>query len=125
MKDMPAPDNTFIFGLKYQHASELAFYTPGQPHTVSINKWSRPNVYDYWWTDEALLGRDAVGISGMSEKYLKKLRQVFQQVDAPVKIDVYRKPVPFWKSGPGDFVRSYYLYRAYGFKGGLRPARWN
>ena len=58
---MPAPERTFIFGLRYQTASEMAFYTPGKPHTVSINRWKRPNVYDYWWTDADLLGWDAVG----------------------------------------------------------------
>ena len=41
---MPDPQRTFLFGLRYQTASELAFYTPGQPATVSINKWKRPNV---------------------------------------------------------------------------------
>lgn len=120
MRHMPNPERTFLFGLKYQHASELAFYTPGKPYTVSINKWARPNVYDYWWTDEQLIGWDAVGITGMNEKYFKRLKKVFERVDPPVKVDVYRKTLTGASSEADDLIRTYHFYRAYGFKGGLR-----
>ena len=79
-KNMPSPDNTFIFGLNYQISSELAFYVPGHPYTVSINRWSRPNVYEYWWQDSDLLGLDAVGcISNHFDKL--KLLEVFDRVE--------------------------------------------
>jgi undecaprenyl-diphosphatase len=119
-KGMPSPDKTFLFGLRYQIASELAFYTPGQPQTVSINRWNRPNVYDYWWRDQDLTGWDAVGVTYRPDSHLNQLNQVFEQVEPPVRLDIYPEE-PF--SNPpagGKPIKSLWLYRARGFKGGLR-----
>jgi len=117
MDTMPNTKQTFLFGLRYQTASELAFYAPGQPYTVSINKWKRPNVYDYWWKDEDLIGWDAVGVTYNPESHLTQLNQLFHLVDPPVRLDIFQKR-GFDKSE--THVKTYYLYRAYGFKGGLR-----
>jgi hypothetical protein len=117
---MPDPENTFIFGLKYQDASTLAFYTPGQPRTVSINRWKRPNAYDYWWSDAELMGKDAVGISGNSPEHLKRLRQVFAFVPPPQKIAIHRHSIPLWSREGEPPLDTYLIYRAYGFKGGQR-----
>lgn len=114
---MPDPKNTFLFGLRYQIASELAFYAPGQPRTVSINKWKRPNVYDYWWKDQDLMGRDAVGVTYRPDSHLTQLNQVFDKVAPPVRLDIYQERGLGKKN---TFIKSYYLYRAYGFRGGLR-----
>ncbi|MCW7754656.1 glycosyltransferase family 39 protein [Desulfobotulus sp. H1] len=113
--DMPDPQSTFFFGMRYQIASELAFYIPGQPRTVSINRWNRPNVYDYWWKDEDLLTNDAIGVSRNPDMQ-QRLLQVFERVEAPVPFTVTRR---------GEKVRDLYIYRCYGFQGGLRwqPAR--
>ena len=122
-RSMPRPGETFFFGLRYQTASELAFYTPGQPETVSINKWKRPNVYDYWWEDEDLLGWDAVGVTDDPESHLKRLTQVFDRVNPPETLNIYRNSIWSQMSAAdpaGTPVKTYYLYRAYGFKGGLR-----
>ena len=78
-KRMPRPGNSFIFGLNYQVASELAFYVPGQPFTVSINRWNRPNVYDYWWQDKELMGKDAVGVT-RDNSSRERFLEVFEQV---------------------------------------------
>jgi undecaprenyl-diphosphatase len=121
VQTMPQPSRTFVFGLNYQMASELAFYTPTQPRTVSINRWSRPNVYDYWWQDEDLRGWDAVGVTYDSVSHQQQLNQVFERVDPPVKLDIFRPDL--WASDGGDRkkpVKTFFLYRAYGFKGGLR-----
>ena len=117
---MPDPDNTFIFGVKYQTASELAFYTPGNPRTVSINRWDRPNVYDYWWQDEDLIGKNAVGVTQNAQSHRNQLNQVFESVDPPIPVYIYRKPVFSKTDGSGPPFKVWYLYRAYGFKGGLR-----
>lgn len=112
---MPNPENTFIFGLRYQQASELAFYMPGQPKTVSINKWARPNVYDYWFDDAMLRGKDAIGIyewKGMAAH----LAKLFQRIDPPREIRLYRMSPWLGK----QHVHTLYLIRGYGFKGGLR-----
>lgn len=118
LRGMPQPQKTFMFGLRYQIASELAFYAPGQPETVSINRWKRPNVYDYWWQDEDLLGWDAVGVS-YNARDIAPLREIFERVDEPVRLEVYRDFV-LWPQSREQPVQVFYLYRAYGFKGGLR-----
>lgn len=119
---MPRPAQTFLFGLRYQTASELAFYAPGQPRTVSINKWKRPNVYDYWWQDADLLGMDGVGAAYEDGLHETLLPQVFERVDPPIRLDIYRDAVWHTPRAGRAPVRSFYLYRAYGFKGGLRWA---
>ena len=118
---MPHPSQTFVFGLSYQTASELAFYTPAKPRTVSINRWSRPNVYDYWWQDEDLMGWDAVGVTYDGVSHWQQLNQVFERVDPPVKLEIFRPSL--WSSDAGDPkkpLKTFFLYRAYGFKGGMR-----
>lgn len=115
LHSMPRPEETFIFGLRYQESSELAFYMPGQPETVSINKWARPNVYDYWFGDDMLLGKDGVGVyewKGMA----RHLATLFKHVDPPEEIKLYRISPWFGK----QLVQTLYLIRGYGFKGGLR-----
>lgn len=120
LKTMPDPKNSFLFGLRYQTASELAFYTPGQPRTVSINKWKRPNVYDFWWKDEDLIGKDAVGVSAKSSLHNSILIKVFDRVDPPVKLIILKKRGFMRRQLTSEPVKVFYLYRAYGFKGGLR-----
>ena len=121
VRTMPHPNHTFIFGLDYQMASELAFYTPQNPRTVSINRWSRPNVYDYWWQDKDLLGWDAVGVTYDGLGHLGRLKEVFEHVDPPVKLDIPRPSAGPWGAGDRkEIVKTFFLYRAYGFKGGMR-----
>lgn len=107
---MPRPEQTFLFGTRYQIASELAFYVPGQPYTVSINRWDRPNVYDYWWRDSDLIGLDAVGVL-RDDQSRERLMTVFEHVQAPERFTIHHG------GGP---INTFYIYRCYGFKGGLR-----
>jgi undecaprenyl-diphosphatase len=115
LRTMQRPEQTFVFGLRYQFASELAFYMPGQPRTVCINRWSRPNVYDFWFDDQLLLGMDGVGIyehKGMDAI----LRQVFKRVEPERELVQYRSSPWFGR----EVIRKLYLVRCWGFKGGLR-----
>ncbi|MCW5213211.1 glycosyltransferase family 39 protein [Desulfobulbus sp. TB] len=114
IQDMPQPKETFIFGLRYQLASELAFYMQGQPRTVSINRWSRPNVYDFWFTDKMLLGKDAVGIFE-HELVITVLPKVFERVD-PVKKITLMRTGPWFDE---ETVQTLYMARCYDFTGGL------
>jgi undecaprenyl-diphosphatase len=116
---MPDPRSTFIFGLRYQIASELAFYMPDNPRTVSINRWTRPNVYDYWWQDEDLLNKDAVGVMRYGDRR-DKLLEIFNRVDPPEPFHVYLAKTGRKVQEPGALVKSLYVYRCYGFQGGLR-----
>lgn len=117
---MPNPENTFIAGLRYQTASELAFYMPGQPRTASINRWKRPNVYDYWWTDDDLRGKDALVVTYFPDSRETSLHQVFDRVEPPVALKIFRAPLFYRSRAQEPPARIFYLYRAYGFKGGLR-----
>ncbi len=119
LQSMPRPEKTFLFGLRYQIASELAFYTPGNPETVAINKWNRPNVYDYWKQDADLLGWDAVGVTEAPDDHETKLNLLFERVDPPLEMRIYRD-APFLEKKQQEPAQVFYVYRAYGFKGGLR-----
>jgi undecaprenyl-diphosphatase len=118
-QSMPDPSNTFLFGVRYQIASELAFYVPGQPYTVSINRWNRPNVYDYWWRDEDLTGKDAVGVLRDGDSR-ERLQEVFARVDLPKPFYLYPRKYNKRTDGASEPVKALYIYRCYGFKGGLR-----
>lgn len=115
---MPNPEKTFFFALKYQAASQVAFYAPGNPDTIAINRWSRPNAYEYWYRDEDFLGWDAVGVGSASSKNTRRLKQIFDHVDAPERLDIYRKKPPYPFIFDKTPVSAFYVYRAYGYKGG-------
>jgi undecaprenyl-diphosphatase len=115
VREMGGSNKIFIFGLRYQFASELAFYMPGRPYTLSMNRWSRPNVYDFWFDDDMVLGKDAVGI--IENKHVAiLLSQVFDRVDPPEEIPLYRQSPWFGR----ELINTFYLIRCYGFRGGLR-----
>lgn len=116
---MRDPEHTFLFGARYQVASELAFYAPGKPYTVSINRWNRPNVYDYWWQDSDLLDMDAVGVFSSNEKR-KQLLEVFEHVEHPEQIIVYGHSLWGRAEKKAEPLNQWYAYRCFGFKGGLR-----
>lgn len=115
MAAMPARGNPFIFGISYQFASELAFYVPGQPRTVSLNRWTRPNVYDYWFNDAMLKGRDGVGVID-DPNLIVLLRVMFDRVEIARSLPVYRDYPLLGR----QLVATYHLVRAYGFKEGQR-----
>ncbi len=115
LEKMDRPEQTFIFGLRYQYASQLAFYMQGQPRTLSINRWSRPNVYDFWFDDAEVLGMDGIGIfehRGVDGL----LTEVFERVEPAEEILLYRFSPWFGK----EVLHTLYLSRCFGFKGGLR-----
>ena len=118
-QSMPVPQKTFIFSQSYQLASELAFYMPGRPHTVSINRWRRPNAYEYWWQDNDLKGWDAVGICAARSRNTHRLKEIFTKVMPPERIEIRRTSLPGLDRSKEPPVHEYYLYRAFGFKGGI------
>ena len=112
---MPRPRSTFIFGLRYQYASLLAFYGPGQPRTVCINRWGRPNVYDFWNDAQTLQGQDGVGIVEHRDMALRASR-LFERTDQVEPMRLYRTSP--WKGR--QLIHTLYLVRGYGFHGSLR-----
>lgn len=118
--EMPNPERTFLFGLHYQEAGEMAFYTPKNPETVSINRWARPNVYDYWWEDRDLIGLDGIGVTYDPISHINRLNQVFQRVAPPVELKIYTPSAYARGTKSKEPIKTFYIYRGYGFKGGLR-----
>lgn len=118
--EMRNPKQTFLFGLHYQEASEMAFYAPKNPETVSINRWARPNVYDYWWKDRDLIGWDGIGVTYDPVSHKTRLHQVFKRVSPPVELKIFTPPVYTPDTKPKQPVKTFYIYRCYGFRGGLR-----
>ena len=116
---MPNPQKTFIFSQSYQIASELAFYIPDHPRTVAINRWRRPNVYEYWWQDDDLRGWDAVGICTARDHNTHRLKQIFSVVMPPERIEIRRTSLLGMDRSKEPPVKAYYLYRAFDFKGGI------
>lgn len=108
----------FIFALKYQTASQVAFYTPGRPQTVAINKDRRPNTYDYWWTDEMLTGRNAIGVIAHDGMHEWQLGRFFESVDPPKRVTLYDSRRGW--DGRCKPLKTLYIYQACGFKGGHR-----
>jgi undecaprenyl-diphosphatase len=113
---LPKEQKAHIFALNYQTASRLAFYTPGQPRTVAINRGKRPNTYDYWWEDEDLVGCNAIVVTDSPKIAQTRLRPFFESVAPPTPVSLYDHR-PGWNAQP-QVVRTLYLYRAYGYKGG-------
>lgn len=113
LSEEPPP---FIFAMNYQLASQLAYYVPGQPLTVAINSDKRPNTYDYWWEDDALVGRNAIGVIGHDDFHEWRLGRFFESVDPPVEVTLHDHRRSW--DGSRRPVKVLYIYRACGFKGG-------
>jgi undecaprenyl-diphosphatase len=79
MRRMPRPP--FLVSDRYQIASELAFYVPGNPRVFNANFGRRMNQYDLWggWGD--LQGRDALFVTYGEGEAPPALRQAFDQVE--------------------------------------------
>lgn len=54
----PADGPVTFAATRYQDASELSFYLPGQPFVHSLNRLGRPNQYDLWPSLEPRLRPD-------------------------------------------------------------------
>ncbi len=117
LQKMPDPETTHLYAFTYQEASELAFYTPGRPKTVSINRWGRPNAYDDWWNDSELRGTDGIVLAKNRTTSEKHILRVFRRTDPPVPVDI--RPWSIFGSKNATPIRRMYLYKAYHFTGGL------
>ena len=110
---MPAPQRTFLASSRYQVASELAFYVPGQPPTYNFNLGRRLNQYDFWEGPDSRLGWDAVYVEEGAHELDRRVRAAFARVDPPTVLQITR----------GErVIRVFSLHRAYGFRGTPMPA---
>ena len=110
----------FILCEDYQTTSQMAFYVPGQPKTYYMGsylrqKTKRHSQYDLWpdrsldpRQNPGLVGKDAVFVG-----YFKpELNEAFERVEELPLLDIERR---------GLTIRSFRVFRCYGFKGLVRP----
>lgn len=105
---MPAPDRTFLVSDRYQITSELAFYVPGHPTAYNLNLGRRLNQYDFWEGPGSRIGWDAVYVREGRGPLDERVADAFERTDDPVVVEVRRAD---------RVVRTFTLYRGYGFRG--------
>jgi len=101
----------FIMSDTYQIASELAFYTPGNPVTYNVNTGSRRmNQYDLWPGLEGLAGRDALYVKGGVVEIEPLVASAFESCKREV-FTIYRRE---------RVLKEFSLFHCRGFRG-MRP----
>jgi undecaprenyl-diphosphatase len=119
---MPAPERTFLVSDRYQIASELAFYVSGAsgvggvgggPPTYNLNLGRRLNQYDFWEGPNVRIGWDAIYVQEEAGRPDERVVAAFERVEGPLVLEVRRG---------GQVVRTFALYRGYGFRGVTGPS---
>lgn len=103
-------NNLFIFSDRYQLASELAFYTPGNPRTYNINVGRRLNQYDMWNGWSELKGRDGLYVKSGLTEIEPEAAQAFNECKGLPPLTVMRK---------GQAIKSFSFFLCQGFQGVL------
>jgi undecaprenyl-diphosphatase len=106
MREDPRPP--FLMSDRYQIASELAFYVPGQPRVYNANLGRRMNQYDVWGGWEALHGRDGLFVAYDTLEVPPALREAFAEVDLARRVPI--------DSG-GRHLRTFAVFRGRDFRG--------
>ena len=103
------PRPPFLMSDRWQTASELAFYVPGQPRVFNPNLGGRRmNQYDLWGGWEALQGQDGLFVVQDSVEAPPPLREAFAEVEL-----VRRVPVVV----DGRALRTFSIFRGRDFRG--------
>jgi len=99
----------FLMSDRYQTASELAFYVPGQPRVFNPNLGGRRmNQYDLWGGWEELQGRDGLLVLYDGLEVPPPLREAFAEVEPVRRIPVLVDGRP---------LRTFAIFRGRGFRG--------
>ncbi len=108
MASLGSPDSTFIFAMRYNVASQLAFYTGGRYRIYSINP--KREQYDYWGRGclDGLEGQNALFVS--DDRYTSDLTQeyAFETVERLEPIVIRRG---------GRAVKRVYIARCHNYRG--------
>jgi 4-amino-4-deoxy-L-arabinose transferase-like glycosyltransferase len=103
-----APQPPFLMSDRYQLASELAFYVPGQPRVFNPNLGRRMNQYDLWGGWEALRGRDGLLVVYGTLETPTALREAFAQVELVRQVPIRQD---------GRLLRTFTIFRGRDFLG--------
>jgi 4-amino-4-deoxy-L-arabinose transferase-like glycosyltransferase len=112
-KKEPSHKTPFIFSWGHKTAAELQFYLEGHPPTWAQTVLGKKALgYDYWFDPNPLLGKDALFVWSNLEKFPHEksglLENVFARIEPLEPFKVFRGK---------HLLRTFYLYRCYGYKG--------
>ena len=100
----------FIFSNRYQTTAELAFYVREQPMVYNINLGRRHNQYDLWQDFEKLIGSDGIYIQTHDADIEPAVVGAFASYERLPSQSFSRR---------GKAIRTFSIFKCYGFKGGL------
>lgn len=101
-------ERMFIFSDRYQLASELAFYTPGNPRTYNVNLGRRLNQYDIWGGLSELQGSDGLFVRSGRDQLAPEVAAAFNECTSLQPLEVTRL---------GRTIRVFSFFRCRGFSG--------
>jgi 4-amino-4-deoxy-L-arabinose transferase-like glycosyltransferase len=107
--EMKSPNEIFICGYEYKTTSELKYYLPGNPETVS-NRIVGENglAYDYWSNPDTLVGRDCIFVFDSRNRFNGSLGSYFQRVERADILTINRG---------NKKITDYYIFRCYNYRG--------
>lgn len=98
---------TFLLSDRYQIASEIMFYVPTHPKTLSIPIWRRMNQFDVWGGTEQVLGWNAIYVTDLTNEPPAEVLLAFESVRREWPNDLL----------PLDRANSWAIFWCYGFRG--------
>ena len=98
----------FLASDRYQIASELAFYVPGNPRVFNANLGRRMNQYDVWGGWEDLRGRDGLFVTYGAGEAPGELQAAFRQVERVRLVRITHR---------GEHLRDFSIYWGRDFRG--------
>lgn len=102
------PRTPFVVSDRYQIASLLAFYVPGQPRAYNANLGRRMNQYDLWGGWDELIGRDALFVTYGRIDPPPDLEQAFERVARLCVVPIVDR---------GTHLRDFTIILGEGFRG--------
>lgn len=104
------PQGSFVATINYGLNAELAFYVKGNPQVYEIPVSRRFSQYDFWNDFKNVKGRDAVYVVG-NRTIEESVKALFESVELAEHLKIYART-------NNAFIRDFYIYKCYGYKGG-------
>ncbi|MFP4497364.1 MAG: ArnT family glycosyltransferase [Vulcanimicrobiota bacterium] len=109
-EEMPEPERTFVDGYGYQIASELQFYGFREKEVYAQNIFGESALaFTFWQDTEPLRGQDAIVVTGEFEDFNPELLEQY--------FEKFEKARTYTLEIEGVEVRSFDIYKCYGYKG--------
>ena len=109
----PEGGELFLMSDRYQIASEMAFYVPGQPRVYNINTGRRMNQYDIWGGLDRNRGRDGLLVTGGDGEAPPSLQQACNVMHKVKVVETFYRGYP---------AQTFSVFRCREYKGLPPPA---